>query len=380
MQYRTIGSTGIKTSALGIGAMRLPALDDVTSSANIDETAAIELIRHSIDGGVNYLDTAYNYHQGRSEVVVGKALQDGYRDKVLLATKLPMPKVNERADFDRLLNESLSRLNTDHLDFYLYHGIGARDWEKIQRLDLLSCAEAAKADGRIGQICFSFHDGYDAFEQIINGYDDWGFAQILYNYMDVDKQAGAAGVELAAARGVGIVVMEPLRGGKLARPIPAVQELLSAEGYAGNFVDLALRFVWDNPHVSVVLSGMTTLEQLDENLEFADRALPDNLTSIERELVVKIREVYDAQDGIPCTSCGYCMPCPQDLKIPMAINLYNEKLTYGYGEESRRVYNLWGKGPAEGCIQCLECEEKCPQEIAISQWMPKIDAEFAETR
>lgn len=378
MQYRKLGTAGVEVSALGLGCMRLPALDNVTSSANINEPAAIELIHQAINGGINYLDTAYVYHQERSEEVVGKALAGGYRDKVQLATKLPLGMVKEQADFDRVLNTSLLRLGTDHIDFYLFHGIGASLWKKMCDLELLECAEKAKADGRIGNICFSFHGEYEAYEQIINGYDHWDMAQVMYNYMDIENQAGAKGVELAASKGIGVVAMEPLRGGKLAKPIPAVEAFLKEEGYSSSFVELALRFVWDTPQIGVAISGMTTLEQLNENLSFAERALAGGLSSEEHQLIKKIRGIYAAQEGIPCTDCGYCMPCEYGVKIPFAFELYNEKLIYGIEEESRRVYNLWSKGPAEGCIECGECEPKCPQDIPISEWMPKIDAELSE--
>jgi predicted aldo/keto reductase-like oxidoreductase len=363
-----------------MGAMRLPALDEMTSSANIDVPEAVKLIRRAIDGGVNYLDSAYLYHQQNSEGVVGKALADGYRERVSLATKLPMALVEKTADLDRILDEQLRRFDTDHIDFYLFHGIGAEDWERIVRLELLSAAEKARDAGKIGHICFSFHGEYAAFETIIKGYDNWAFAQVMYNYMDEDNQAGRRGVELAASRGIGIVVMEPLRGGKLARPIPAVQELLDAEGYVGGFADLALRWVWDQAEIGVALSGMTTFEQLEQNLVSADRAAVGGLTDFERQLIAQIREIYRVQNGVPCTACGYCMPCPQNLNIPFAFNLYNEVIAYQYDTESRRVYNLFPTRPAEGCIQCGVCETKCPQGIEISEWMPKIHEQFADPR
>jgi predicted aldo/keto reductase-like oxidoreductase len=378
MQYRKLGNTGIEVSVLGMGAMRLPALDQATSSANIDIPAAVKLIRRAIDGGVNYLDSAYVYHQQNSEGVVGKALADGYRERVNIATKLPMGLVNETGDLNRLLDEQLQRLDTDHIDFYLFHGIGAENWETIERLELIPAAEKARDAGKIGHICFSFHDSYEAFEKIINGYDGWGLAQIMYNYMDIENQAGRKGVELAASKGIGLVVMEPLRGGKLAKPIPAVQALLDEEGYTGGFAELALRWVWDQSEIGVALSGMTTLEQLEQNLASADKGISGGLTDFEHQLIARIRELYNAQEGVPCTACGYCMPCPQGCNIPFAFNLYNDALIYQYDGESRRVYNLWPVKPAENCIECGICETKCPQKIEISELMPKINSLFAE--
>jgi predicted aldo/keto reductase-like oxidoreductase len=378
VQYRKLGNTGVGVSVLGLGAMRLPALDEVTSSANIDMPATIKLIRSAIDGGINYLDTAYVYHQQKSESAVAKALADGYRDRVSLATKLPMAKVEQTSDLELILNEQLQRLNTDYIDFYLFHGIGGREWDKIERLELIPEAEKARAAGKIGHICFSFHDDYEAFERIINGYDGWGFAQIMYNYMDTENQAGRRGVELAASKGIGVVVMEPLRGGKLGNPIPAVQALLDREGYTGGFAELALRWVWDQSEIGIALSGMTTLEQLEQNLTSADKGIAGGLTSFEHQLIAGIREIYNEQAGVPCTACGYCMPCPQGLNIPFAFNLYNDALIYQYDGESRRVYNLFFSGSTEGCIQCGICETKCPQKIKISELMPEIDARFAD--
>ncbi|MDR1421297.1 MAG: aldo/keto reductase [Coriobacteriales bacterium] len=377
MQYRTLGNTGVEVSALGMGAMRLPTLDGMTSSANIDIPRAVALTRAAIDGGVNYVDTAYVYHQQKSEGVVARALASGYRDKVQIATKLPMALVAETADFDRILNEQLTRLQTDHVDFYLFHGIGAETWEKIQRLDLISTAEKARDLGKIGHICFSFHDSYEAFETIINGYDGWSMAQIMYNYMDEDNQAGRKGVELAVSKGIGVVIMEPLRGGKLSRPIPAVQALLDAEGYTAGFAELALRWVWDQAGIGTALSGMTTLEQLEQNLDSADKGVTGGLSDFEHQLIDRIREVYREQSGIPCTACGYCMPCPQGCNIPSAFNLYNEAVIYQYDVESQRVYNLFSNASAADCIQCGVCEEKCPQKIEISEWMPEIHKKFA---
>jgi ferredoxin len=259
-----------------------------------------------------------------------------------------------------------------------FHGISADLWEKIGRLELLACAEKARDAGKIANICFSFHDEYEVFERILNGYDGWDMTQLMYNYMDIDTQAGQRGVELAASKGVAVISMEPLRGGKLAKPIPAVQELLDAEGYTGSFAGLAFKWVWDSPLLSVALSGMTTLEQLDENLGFADKAAVGALSDFERDLIAKIREIYQSRSGVPCTACGYCLPCPQDVRIPFAFELYNEKVAYGYDLESRRVYNLFSPHPAENCVSCGVCDGKCPQTIPISEWMPKIHAELTE--
>ena len=218
MQYRKFGKLDWQASALGFGSMRLPTLDGNPMSQNIDEKESIHMMRYAIDAGVNYVDTAYPYHGGNSEIVVGKALQDGYLQKVKLATKSPLWSVKESQDFDKFLNEQLKKLQTDHIDFYLFHGLDKQKWDLVLNLNLLEKAEAAIKDGRIGHIGFSFHDQYDTFREIIDGYPDWSFCQIQYNYMDTDNQAGMLGLYDAAARGLAVIVMEPMLGGKLANP------------------------------------------------------------------------------------------------------------------------------------------------------------------
>ena len=272
MQYRTFGKLDWKASALGFGCMRFPTADDQRGSANVDEAEAIRMLRYAIDHGVNYIDTAYPYHDGKSELVVGRALKEGYRDKVKLATKLPTWLVQAPSDFDRFLNEQLSKLQTDHIDFYLLHALNRSSWANIVlKHSLLDQAARALADGRIRHLGFSFHDNYESFEEIVNGSDLWSFCQIQYNYMDIDNQAGTRGLELAAGKGLGIVVMEPLMGGRLADPPQDIRETIATDAAHRSPVQLAFDWVWDQPEVSVVLSGMSTMSQLVENLQIVDR-------------------------------------------------------------------------------------------------------------
>jgi len=256
MRYGTLGKTGKTVSALGFGAMRLPTLD---SPEAIDEPAAIELIRCAIDHGVNYVDTAYVYHGGNSEAVVGQALRDGYRSRVFLATKCPVWNVQQTADLDRYLDEQMSRLQTDHIDCYLLHCLQKTSWPTIRDLGVLDWAERAQASGRIGEFGFSFHDSIDVFKEIVNAYD-WGFCQIQYNYVCDDVQAGTEGLKYAGRKGLGVIIMEPLFGGALANPPQSIWEIWQESG--GRPADVALRWVWDQPEVSLVLSGMSTMTQL----------------------------------------------------------------------------------------------------------------------
>ena len=373
MQYRKFGKLDKQVSALGFGCMRLPIIDG--KSGNIDQSEATRMIRHAIDQGVNYFDTAYGYHERMSEIAVGKALQDGYRHKVNLATKLPVWLVNETADFDKLLNEQLEKLQTDHVDFYLLHALNKDSWQKVVNLNLLSRAEAALADGRIGQLGFSFHDNFDTFKEIVDGYNQWSFCQIQYNYMDIENQAGTVGLQYAAAQGLAVVVMEPLLGGKLARHIPALEPIWETAPTRRTPADWALQWLWNQPEVSVVLSGMSTMQQVEENLASARASGAAQLTAEEVTRIGTVREQLKLLNPIPCTKCEYCLPCPNGVNIPRNFEVYNQGAMYHDHENARREYkqSINESAKAAQCIQCQECEDKCPQKIAISQWMPVLE-------
>ena len=369
MQYRPFGRLGWEVSALGFGCMRLPTTTD--KEADIDEPLATEMIRHAIGKGVNYVDTAYPYHGENSEAVVGRALGDGYRERVRLATKMPCWLVETPADFDKYLNEQLRKLQTDHIDFYLLHALWRDRWAKMQKLDALKWAEGAITDGRIGHLGFSFHGTLPLFKEIIDAYD-WTMCQIQYNFMNEGIQAGTEGLEYAASRGVAVVIMEPLLGGQIANPPADVQSLWEQAG-AGP-VDVALRWLWNKPEVSVVLSGMSTKDQVEQNLASADRSGEGTLTKDEVQLVDRVRAAYEGYASVPCTKCGYCMPCPNGVDIPRNLELYNEAVMYGNPNLSRALYS-WHMPEelrAGACIACRECEELCPQQIEISEWMPKV--------
>ena len=375
MQYREFGKLEWQVSALGFGTMRLPLLD--RNPANVDESVAIPMIRYAIDHGVNYLDTAYPYHAGHSERIVGRALQDGYRERMKLATKLPVWLVESARDFDRYFNEQLERLQTDKIDFYLLHGLNGQSWQKVCDLGVLRWAEDTMANGHIEHIGFSFHDNYEVFNTIVDGYDNWTFCQIQYNYMDVDYQAGRRGLEYAAGKGLAVVVMEPLRGGGLAKDPPVqVAKVLKSALQKRTPVEWALLWVWNQPEVSVVLSGMSALEHVVENVAVADRSRSGILTEDELVLIDGLREAYRGLSPVPCTGCGYCMPCPDGVEIPTILQLYNEAVMYDDLPAARFRYGgpggLKEEQRANNCSECGECTEACPQSIPISDWLKKV--------
>ncbi|MEQ6358413.1 aldo/keto reductase [Thermoanaerobacter thermohydrosulfuricus] len=370
MQYRQFGKLNIAVSALGFGLMRLPVIDN--DNSKIDEAEAIKMIRYAIDNGVNYIDTAWPYHGGNSEIVAGKALKDGYREKTFLATKLPTWLINEKEDMDKYLNEQLKKLQTDHIDFYLLHALDKSKWENMKKVDALSWAEKKKQEGKIRYIGFSFHDEYPVFQEIVDYYDKWDFCQIQYNYMDIDVQAGENGLKHAASKGLGVVIMEPIRGGRLANPPKAVQDIWDTAKVKRTPAEWALQWLWNQPEVSVVLSGMSTFEQLKENIESAKRSGINTLTKEELEIVSKVRNKYKELSPIACTGCNYCMPCPNGVNIPRNFELYNEAHMYNIYEANRKAYKDLGDAKASSCIECGTCESVCPQHLTIIDYLKEV--------
>ena len=380
MQYRTFGELDWRPSALGFGAMRLPTLNEDRMndfSGQIDEDPAIRLIRTAIDGGVNYVDTAWDYHHENSEPLVGRCLQDGYRDKVKLATKLPVYRIEEAQEFDRYLDEQLKRLQTDHIDFYLLHGLTGRTWSSAKELGVLDWARGAIEDGRIRHLGFSFHDTLTTFREIVDAHH-WTFCQIQYNYMDIEHQAGTAGLQYAASKGLAVVIMEPLRGGALTQPAPEpVAELWASAPVKRSQADWGLQWLWNQPEVSLVLSGMSTMRHVEENLASADRSGVGTFTADELDLVDKVREAYRDLMPIPCTACRYCQPCPSGVAISHAFGLYNDAVMYNDLERSRKFYgdHTPPERRADQCVACGQCEDACPQKIEIIDWL-KVAHEF----
>ena len=376
MLYRPFGQTGEQVSILGFGAMRLPVVDN--QYGHIEVSLATDMIRYAIDEGVDYVDTAWMYHnpstlpKGTAEGFLGSALGSGYREKVLLATKLPLGQVKRRADMDSVLAGQLADLRTDHIDCYLLHGIGRESWAQFRDLGALDFLDSAKADGRIRYAGFSFHDQGGAFNGIVDGYD-WDFCQIQYNYMDVDFQAGRAGLHYAAQRGLGVAIMEPLKGGRLAVDGPSeVRGLWSAAPVQRTPAEWALRFVWDDPAVSVLLSGMSTMEQVMENLASASEGRPNSLRQEELALLQQVSEAYRQKLRVDCTACRYCLPCPSGITIPLVLGILNNTSLYDSLTEEARVYNfettvVGATARASACTECGQCVEACPQGIDVPQ-------------
>jgi predicted aldo/keto reductase-like oxidoreductase len=387
MQYREFGKLDWKASALGFGAMRLPVENG--DYANIDEPEATRMLHYAIDHGVNYVDTAYNYHRGNSERFLGRALKGGYRERIKLATKLFPPYIEGPQDFDRLLNEQLGKLQTDHVDLYLLHGVNRTWWPKLRDLDVLDWAERAIADGRVGHLASSFHDDYPVFQEIVDAYDKWAMCQIQYNFMNSDDQAGTKGLEYAASKGLAVVIMEPLLGGWLARAPQSVRELWDTAPTPRTPAAWGLQWLWNQPEVSVVLRGMSTMQQVEENVANASVSEVGILTTEGLALVDRVREAYRELRPIPCTECRYCMPCPNGVDIPYNFMLFNDGAMHER-EDPRRARG-WYRFMVDGykddyhqrvqaaeCIQCRECEDKCPQSIPISEWMDVVHQVLGE--
>lgn len=377
MNYRSFGRLDWKPSALGFGTMRLPTLGDDPST--IDEKLAIEMLRTGIDAGINYIDTAYPYHGGKSEVLVGKALEDGYRHKVRLATKMPSWLIENSQDMTVRFNEQLSRMKTDRVDFYLLHALNAERWHKLRDAGVIEWSLERIREGSIGCLGFSFHDTNAAFHEIVDAYQDWTFCQIQYNFLDEQTQAGTEGLRYAASKGMGIVVMEPLRGGKLAAPNDDIMNLWHDTDPSRTPAEWALDWVWNHTEVSLLLSGMSTLEQVRQNLEAADRAQPDMLSSDDLATIARVRDAYAALTRVPCTGCRYCMPCPHGVDIPGVFELANEGSMFGRWDVQRKRYERMRneKTSTDQCVRCGLCETKCPQHIAIRNELAALDKELA---
>ena len=386
MQYRRLGKSDCEVSVLGFGCMRLPmlgstsAVDRFDPNKTIDEEEATRMIHYAIDHGINYFDTAYVYHGGKSETLLGKALK-AHRDGVMIATKLPTWLAQTPDDFDRFLDEQLKKLETEYIDLYLLHGLNRAVWQKMMEMDVLGFLDKILSDGRVRYAGFSFHDDVKIFKEIIDSYQ-WTFCQIQYNYFDENYQAGREGIEYAAAKGIGVVVMEPLRGGKLTDKMPEeIQALWDSAETRRTPAEWALRWVWDHEEVSIALSGMSTMSQLMENIKIAEDAYTGSLSEKELKLIGKVRESYRRMLKIDCTGCAYCMPCPSGVNIPLNLSLYNDMFMFKDSEVNVLLYNhmLSPEQRASNCSECGECEDQCPQHIEIREELKNVHKRLGQT-
>lgn len=371
MKYREFKNTGEMVSLLGFGTMRLPVIGG--NEAVIDEDKAIAMIRYAIDNGVNYVDTAHMYHDGNSEVVLGKALKDGYREKVFLADKMPIWRAKKAGGIEALFEEQFQRLDVEYIDYYLVHNLTEKIWQRAKDADLMPFLEEQKAKGRIGKIGFSFHDDIEIFKQIVDEYP-WEFCQIQLNYMDREFQAGEEGLKYAGAKGLPVIIMEPLKGGKLTNLIPeSVEAVWEKADVKRSPAEWALLYGADFPEVLTILSGMSRQSELEENLKILGNAEPLSLTDKEKELLEEAAGEYNSLIKASCTACRYCLPCPVSIDIPDVMDLYNEWHIYKARRTSKRDYELIpeGKRPID-CIDCKQCEEQCPQHLPITDIMKEI--------
>ena len=375
MQHRVFGPNRFSVSALGFGCMRLPTTDGLPTGP-VDLAESTRMIRRGIDAGINYLDTAKVYHEGLGEKAVGAALAEGYREKVHIATKLPLWGIETVAQCDKILNEQLTDLQTDVIDVYLFHCLQSHLWDQMKRMDLIRWAEKQRQAGKIRGIGFSFHDNLPLFKEIIDAYS-WDMCMIQYNYANAFHQAGTEGLKYAASKGVSVVAMEPLFGGFLAKPTGLMGKVFENSSY--DPVDLALRWIWNQPEISLLVSGMSTMPQVEQNLEIAGRSTVDGLTEEEVRFIETLQKEYDQAVPIKCSKCHYCLPCPSGVDIPLFFDSYN--LAKALPEKKAHYDALYGlfaaDRRADACSECGSCESQCPQKLPIQKLLKDVHQFFA---
>ncbi|MEX1307281.1 MAG: aldo/keto reductase [Eubacteriales bacterium] len=373
MLYRSLPGGKPALSILGYGCMRFPT----TPAGTIDKNKAKAQVRGAIDQGLNYLDTAYIYHMGASERFLGEhVLTDGYREKVQIATKLPCMLITKEEQIQKYFDKHLERLNTDHIDFYLLHALNGSLWARMKALGIIDFMKKIKESGQITHMGFSFHGPLDEFKTICDEYP-WDFTQVQYNLLDEHFQAGAEGIDYAAEKNMGVIIMEPLRGGILVGKIPkTVQAIWDSAPIKRSPADWALRWIWNNPNVTVVLSGMNEDAHIKENLAAASEAKPEALTDAELITIQKVKDEYRRLLQVRCTGCRYCLPCPAGINIPAAFHSLNSLSLFGnvmalydYAAEVGFTQNpSW----TSKCIDCGACERMCPQNIEIRKEFIKV--------
>ncbi len=369
MQYREM-TGGDKVSVLGFGCMRFPVKKD----GSINEEKASKHLLYAINNGVNYLDTAKPYHGGKSEPFVGKFLEENnLRDKIYLATKLSGWYIKETADFDKIFKEQLSDLRTDYIDYYLVHALNGKSWARLKELGVLKFLDKLRKQNKIRNIGFSFHGNIEHFYQIVDDYD-WSFCQIQFNFLDTEYQAGMKGYLYAVKKGLSVISMEPLRGGRLAQiPPEKVKEIYQNSGYDRTAAEWALRWVWNFQGITNLLSGMNQIKQIKENIRISNTALPGSMTRDELQVIEKATRIYKKLMKIGCTGCMYCLPCPYNVAIPACFEYYNGYHLYN-DEKFKALYKnfIGDKAKASLCVNCGQCLPKCPQGLKIPELLKKV--------
>jgi predicted aldo/keto reductase-like oxidoreductase len=368
MQYRAYGKTGFDVSVFGMGCMRLPKIIKEDGDVEVDREKAYELIRYAAEHGVNYFDTAFGYHRQTSEEVLGEALEGKYRKQVKIATKQPFNVMKTQGDIRRNLENTLKKLRTDYIDVYLIHNIQASYWEDIKARKVIEEYEKFKEEGLIRAIGFSYHGEFPGFRSVLEYYD-WDMCQVQQNLLDCDKEVTEEGIQLAGKKGTALVIMEPLRGGGLANAPTDVQKVYDQYPVKRTPAEWAFRYLYDHPQISCILSGVTTMEQLKDNIRIFSQpdVLPNCMTAEEKEIIKKAKAAYESRVTIPCTGCEYCMPCPQKVDIPGIFKKYNTGMMFENFDNAKRTY-LFTKNAGESalnCVECGACEKKCPQHIDI---------------
>lgn len=370
MEYRKLDNLEISPSLLGFGCMRFPMNED----GSINEVEAEAMIDIAISKGVTYIDTAYPYHGGDSEPFVGRVLKKYDRKSFYLATKLPIWEVKTKEDVDRIFNEQLNRLDVDYVDFYLLHALDKSKWETVLNLDIIEYCEEMKKQGKIKYLGFSFHDDYEVFEEIVT-YRKWDFCQIQYNYIDTEEQAGDKGYELTKKLGIPLVIMEPIKGGSLATLPDDIADIFKKEDPSASLAKWAMRWIGSKSNVKVVLSGMSKMDQVLDNLETFNNFEP--LSAKELEIVEEVAKAIKSRTKNGCTACAYCMPCPFGVNIPRNFAIWNEFSMYNNIEATKRRYNsLKEEEKASFCKECGACEKMCPQQIKIREDLRRVVADL----
>ena len=377
MKYRKFGKTEETVSTLGFGCMRLPLVDG--DDSKIDYDIAVPMVRKAIDNGLTYLDTAWPYHGKMSEPFVAEVIKDGYREKVTIATKLPSWLIEKEEDFHDYLDQQLEKLQIEQIDFYLVHAVNKNFWENMVPLGLFDFLDDIKADGRVKHVGFSFHDDLDCFKEVIDAYD-WDFVQIQLNYIDTMHQQGIEGLEIAAQKGMGVVIMEPLRGGRIVDVPSEVQALFDGASEKHTNVEWAFRWLLNDPRIHVILSGMSSMDQMEDNMRIFDENDVGCLSEEEAGILEKAADAFNARIKVNCTACNYCMPCPAGVLIPKNFSLYNEYHKYDHEGTKKNMVNNYAKladeEKATACVECGACEAVCPQHISIIEELKNVAAQL----